>query len=260
MIKLPKKNVKLKDFFTKLGLKKIYDESIVNDSAQKKDKRLNKNPYPPELLDLYYLYELIRLNKRITILEYGCGWSTIMIHFAIKKLKLKMHSRFFERCHNPYRLYSLDNSKKFISISKKRLNAYSKNTKDVKFFYSNVVMDVFNGKYCSAYINHPIINPDFIYVDGPDQFEVKEKINNFTINSKSMMPMISDILKYEHFLVPGTIILFDGRQSNVRFFKTNLQRKWVDFYIGETGQHVFFLNEKPLGNINKKQLAFYNTK
>jgi hypothetical protein len=75
-----------------------------------------------------------------------------------------------------------------------------------------------------------------------------------------MMPMISDILKYENFLAPGTIILFDGRQSNVRFFKSNLQRKWSDFYINETGQHIFYLNEKPLGDINKDQLKFYNFK
>ena len=74
------------------------------------------------------------------------------------------------------------------------------------------------------------------------------------------MPMISDILKYEHFLTPGTIILFDGRQSNVRFFKSNLQRKWSDIYINATGQHIFYLNEKPLGDINNDQLKFYNFK
>ena len=46
-----------------------------------------KSPYPPDLLDLYYLYEIIRLNKRITILEYGSGWSTLILYKALLNLK-----------------------------------------------------------------------------------------------------------------------------------------------------------------------------
>ena len=261
MIKFPKKkNINLEKFFIKLGLKSIYDQSLIIESTSKLDKRMSKTPYPPDLLDLYYLHEFIRLNRRVNILEYGCGWSTVMIHFALKDLKSKLKNRTFKRCYNPFQLISLDDDKKFISVSKKRLKTFSKDTKDVKFFYSKVVMDTYNGKYCSKYINHPNINPDFIYIDGPDQFNIKGKINNFTINDRSMVPMISDVLRYEHFLMPGTIIFFDGRQSNVRFFKNNLQRKWINYYINETGQHVFYLNEKPLGAINKEQLAFYKGK
>ena len=258
MIKFPKKNISLKNFYIKLGLKKIYDESLRIENIT--DKRMSKNPYPPNLLDLYYIHEFIRLNRRVNILEYGSGWSTVVIHFALKNLKLKLKNKTYERCYNPFQLISLDDNKKFISISKKRLSTFSKDTKDVKFFYSRVVMDMYNEKYCSKYINHPNISPDFIYIDGPDQFNVKGKINNFTINDKVMMPMISDVLRFEHFLVPGTIILFDGRQANVRFFKSNLQRKWSDFHIDETGQHIFFLNEKPLGPIQIKQLAFYKSR
>jgi hypothetical protein len=257
-ITFPKRNINLKSFFYKIGLKEIYKEGSKKYSLKSKDKRLSKKPYPPDLQDLYYLYELISLNKRITILEYGCGWSTIIINKALRDLKVKFKGKFFSRCQNPYKLISLDNSKKFISISKKRIKKFTKQVSNVKFFFSNVNMTKFNGRYCSEYKNHPEINPDFIYVDGPDQFQIKKKINNFSIKSISMMPMICDILKYEHFLTPGTIILFDGRQSNARFFKSNCQRKWSDVYIKETGQHVFYLNEKPLGMINKNQLNFYN--
>lgn len=260
IIKLPKKNVNFKDFFNKIGLNEIYKQGIKNSLHVGKDKRLSKTPYPPDLLDLYYLYEIIRLNKRITILEYGCGWSTVIMNQALVNLKQKLKAKSYRRCYEPYKLVSLDNSKKFISISKQRLKKFSKNYKNVKFYFSKVNMCTFNDRYCSEYVKHPSINPDFIYVDGPDQFEIKKKINNFTIKSKSMMPMISDILKYEHFLTPGTIILFDGRQSNVRFFKSNLQRKWSDIYINATGQHIFYLNEKPLGDINNDQLKFYNFK
>ena len=256
MIKIPKKNTNLKSFFQKLGLNKIYKESSEYTSDQK-DKRLSGNPYSPDLLDLYYLYELIRLNKRITILEYGCGWSTVMIYFAIKKMKSIMKGKSFPRNYNPYQLFSLDNDKKFISISKKRLNVFSKNATEVKFFYSEVSMSTFNDRYCSKYNNHPLINPDFIYVDGPDQFNIKGKINSFNIGHKDFMPMTSDILKIEHFLKPGTIIVVDGRAANSRFLKTNFQRNWKYFYNSFNDQHVFLLDEKPLGTLNRNQLKFY---
>ena len=43
------------------------------------------------------------------------------------------------------------------------------------------------------------------------------------------MPMSCDILKIEYFLKPGTIIVVDGRTSNLRFLINNLQRKWSTF-------------------------------
>ena len=42
------------------------------------------------------------------------------------------------------------------------------------------------------------------------------------------MPMSCDILKIEHFLKPGTIIVVDGRAANSRFIKKNLQRNWTE--------------------------------
>ena len=71
------------------------------------------------------------------------------------------------------------------------------------------------------------------------------------------MPMSSDILKIEHFLKPGTIIIVDGRAANSRFLKTNLQRDWQYGYNQINDQHVFFLKKKALGKLNQKQLNFY---
>ena len=71
------------------------------------------------------------------------------------------------------------------------------------------------------------------------------------------MPMACDILKYEHFLTPGTIILTDGRTANARFLKSNFQRKWIYKHDIFNDQSIFFLNEKPLGKFNKEQINFY---
>ena len=72
--------------------------------------------------------------------------------------------------------------------------------------------------------------------------------------------MASDILKIEYFLIPGTIILVDGRGANVNFLKNNFQRNWKYVRLDKTDQHMFVLIDKPLGNINKNQIKFYNSK
>ena len=73
-----------------------------------------------------------------------------------------------------------------------------------------------------------------------------------------MMPMVSDILDIEYFLTPGTIILIDGRTANARFLNDNFKRKWDYKYLESLDLNIFFLNEKPLGKYNRRQLKFYN--
>ena len=43
----------------------------------------------PDLNDLYQIHELIILNKRTTVLEFGCGWSTIIIKNALEENRKK---------------------------------------------------------------------------------------------------------------------------------------------------------------------------
>lgn len=255
-INFPKKTNE-KNFFIKEGL-----DFLVPLSKKKinlKDERVNSKPHLPDLKDLYNLYQLIILNNRTTVLEYGCGWSTLVMHLALMKNKKKNNGKVFTRCGNPFELFALDNSKKFINISKIRVKKFSKNYKKVNFKYSKALMTKFNERYCTEYQNHPLLNPDFIYIDGPSQWTVKNKIENFTVNHFSMMPMICNILKFEHFLTPGTIIVSDGRTANVRFLKSNFQRNWKHYYKKEMDQHYFILNETSLGKWNDEQLKYYKT-
>ncbi len=69
------------------------------------------------------------------------------------------------------------------------------------------------------------INPDFIYLDGPDQFNAEGSYNGLSTRHKDFMPMSSDILIFEHFLNPGTIILVDGCTANARFLQKKLAKK-----------------------------------
>ena len=72
------------------------------------------------------------------------------------------------------------------------------------------------------------------------------------------MPMNSDLLKIEPYLIPGTILITDGRGANAQFLKSNFKRKWIYEYHNNYDQHIFYLNEDSLGNINTNLLNFYN--
>ena len=119
-------------------------------------------------------------------------------------------------------------------------------------------MSTFNGRICTQYKKLPLCNPDFIYLDGPSQFNVKKDINGISTRHKDMMPMVSDILKLEHFYTPGTIIVCDGRAANAKFLRDNFQRNWKYINDKKSDQHIFLLNDPMLGKYNKLQVKFYN--
>ena len=253
-LKIPKPT-NYEKFFFKQNLGWIV--KLSKKKVKLKDNRVNVKPHLPVLKDLYFLYQLIILNNRTTVLEYGCGWSTLIMHFALTMNEKRFNKKTFTRCGNPFDLICVDNSKKFLNIAKKRVNKYSKKFQKVKFFYSEARMAKFQNRYCTEYKNHPLCNPDLIYIDGPSQWTIKNKIENFTVNHFSMMPMVSDVLKFEHFLTPGTIIVIDGRTANARFLKSNFQRNWKYIHSLKSDQNYFYLDEKPLGKWNIEQLKFY---
>ena len=123
---------------------------------------------------------------------------------------------------------------------------------------STVEMNLFNGKICHFYNKLPLINPDLIYVDGPDQFEVVGDINGISTRQMDMLPMSGDVCRFEHFLLPGSIVLFDGRSANARFFLAESSRNWNYVYSPDIDQHYFHLNEAPFGRHNQLLLDFYN--
>ncbi len=274
-IKFPKKisEKNLIKFFNSEGLKDLISkkkymvdgyqvtrkdyEQNKSDKKGKFDIRKTKNPQPPEMMDLYRLYQFILLNKRTSVLEFGCGYSSLIICKALNKIRANNKGKKpFKRCVYPYKLFIIDNVKKYLNIVKKRLRKYGL-IKHVEFTYSRSKMTMYNGNFATEYLKLPRVNPDFIYLDGPNPFTINNSINNFTVSNLDMMPMSCDVLKIENFLTPGTIILVDGRVANARFLKNNFKRNWKEFYNKKFDQTVFLLDEKPLGPFNKEQIKFY---
>lgn len=209
--------------------------------------------YEPEIDDLVRLHWLITTRRVTTILEFGIGKSTIIFNDAIEK-NLKRDKQFVSknlRRNNLYECHTIDNYKKWINEVKKK-----NNLKRVRYHKSNLKMGTFQGRACTYYNPLPNICPDFIYLDGPDQFSPVGKINGLTTNHKDRMPMAADILVFEHFLTPGTLIVTDGRTANARFLKNNFQRDWCYYHDSENDQHYFELLEEPLGVYNFRQIEF----
>tara|TARA_B110000438_G_scaffold294498_1_gene336002 strand:- start:610 stop:1437 length:828 start_codon:yes stop_codon:yes gene_type:complete len=270
-VKFPKKiNLKKNEkFFLEKNLRDIVYKS--KKRPQGVNDMIIKEPYKPELDDLYRLYNFITLNKRTTILEFGSGYSSLIFLLALQHNKKKYFNKINSlRRNNLFELFIVDNEKKYLGLTKKRILNFKKNIKDKKlrkefdnikinFIFSDCVMTMYRGNYATEYTKLPLCNPDFIYLDAPDQFKIKEKINNFTTAHKDMMPMACDILKFENFLTPGTIIVVDGRAANSEFLLNNFKRKWLYLNDKMHDQHIFYLNSPALGKYNERQLKFYKS-
>lgn len=264
MIKIPpKKNIsEIKKFFEKRKLNYLLKN--YNDNFKKKvNSMIVDKPYLPELKDLYMLYQYVVLNKRTTILEFGSGWSSLILNIALKDLKRKYNKKIKKlRRQNPFELFILENEKKYLNISKKRILKYDKKLGNPKiktnFFFSEVNMVLYKEKIATEYKKIPLCNPDLVYIDGPNQYKVKKNIYGINTGHKDLMPMMCDVLKFEYFFIPGTIIILDGRAANAKFLKDHFKRKWRYIRDIKNDQHVFLLKDPILGKYNKLQTEFYN--
>ena len=246
---------------------KPFFEDFLNRSKKIEKKELNPNSmfqdhsYKPQTNDLMRLYEFIILNKRTTVLEFGSGWSTLIISIALNQLKKKYEHEIKElRRSDPFKIFTVENEKKFLNVTKKRVLNFSKCKnlpKNIFYHFAECNLCLYENKYAIEYTSLPICNPDFIYIDGPDIFNVKGQINKFSYGHQDIMPIICDILKMEYFLIPGTIILMDGRTANAQFLADNFKRKWLYYHDKVNDQNVLFLDAPSLGKLNNRLLDFY---
>ena len=191
---------KLNSFFKKLNFEKILKLSKLPD--QKINQLEMDKQFKPELMDLYRLYQFIILNKRTTILEFGSGWSTIIFAKALNDLNQKFSKdKKFLRRNNFCELFTIENEKKFMNMTKRNLKYFKKKTdlSKVHFHFTDLQMTTFNGLISTEYKTLPMCSPDFIYLDGPGQFSAKGKINGINTSHYDLVPMACDILKIEFF-------------------------------------------------------------
>ena len=218
----------------------------------------NLIPFPPELDDLARLHYIVLNRKVSTILEFGVGKSSKIFANALLINKKKYKKFFIEnlRKTNLFEIHSIDNYEKWIFECRKNIDQEYFDAGISNIHFSNLFTSEFNSRICTFYEKLPNISPDLIYLDGPDQFSALKDVRGISTRNQDRFPMSGDILAFEHFLHPGTLIVVDGRTANARFLKSNLQRKWCYSYSSKWDQHFFELLEDPLGKYNKANIDY----
>ena len=214
------------------------------------------DPFEPELVDLVRLHSLI-ISRRVTnVLEFGVGWSSLIMADALRLNESKHAATVSSRLRRtePFRLYSVDDSASWIKTAASRLESRLRSR--VHFIHSSVQMATFNDRICTRYNHLPDTCPDLIYLDGPSQSSAQGEVNGISTRHADRLPMSCDIAMMEHFLLPGTLIVVDGRTANVRFLLANLQRRWWHYHDRETDAHYLELREDPLGHYNDAQIRY----
>ncbi|MDB9898658.1 hypothetical protein OAD25_03150 [Gammaproteobacteria bacterium] len=216
------------------------------------------SPYRPVFGDLCRLHYIVLSNKMINVLEFGSGFSSVVISHALMILKNEFHSWANEnlRSKDPFKLFSVDENEYFSNLTTKRIGVSLQEYASISS--SNVTLKTHDSRYCTFFDNVPNVSPDFILLDGPDQYAAKDSINGFQISDAARMPMSADILGFEFFLNPGTLILVDGRTANVRFLKQYLKRNWIHTHDVDGDVHYLVLNEDPFGAYSKSIIDFKN--
>jgi len=169
-----------------------------------------------KLFDLAHIHRQVSNRAPKTILEFGCGTSTVIMAYALEELEKTGAVK------NPH-LHVVEASPEWIKIVESSIPDHLK--KYVTFHASPAVATEYESQIAHRHTILPDIIPDFIYLDGPSPANVTGQINGISFDI-SKPPISLDILLYEPLLRTGAFIILDGRVNNMYFLKRNLKRKY----------------------------------
>lgn len=204
--------------------------------------------YAPQFEDLVGLYSRVRRQNSVAALEFGSGWSTVVIASALKENARDKPINF--RHPNAFQVMSVEADTKYAEATQdlaKRLGLAN-----VHLHHSTPRMREWNGQAVHMFDRLPVFTADFIYLDGPDAYQVLGNVHGLDINFGDEvkvygLPMAADLLLMEPFFWPGTMLVVDGRGGNSSLLRHGFQRNWKYSYDSRVDQHEFFLDEEPWG-------------
>lgn len=212
---------------------------------------------PQDLRDLARLHWLVMSRKVFTVLEFGVGWSTLVLAAAIRTNQKRwddLNEPPKVRNQMPFSIHSVDASHEWIENTARLLP--DELTEYVTLHYSGIKAGTFNQRMCHFYDKMPDVVPDFIYLDGPHPADVSGEVNGLSWNNPDRTVLAGDLLVMEPTLLPGTCVLVDGRTNNARFLLNNLQRIWGVNHDAAGDITALELQEQPLGKINERTLNY----
>jgi hypothetical protein len=208
-------------------------------------------PFPPDVEDLVRIHKLIRKRHSFTVLEFGVGYSTLVIADALQKNEADweaLQNRPAIRNRYPFSVFSVDASQEWVATAERRIPEALRSR--IYLRHSTAHIGTFQGRMCHFYDQLPDIVPDFIYLDGPSPKDVQGSINGMSFQCDERTVMSGDLLLMEPILLPGTLILVDGRTNNARFLQRNFQRHWDMLHDAKGDITTFELSEDRLGPHN----------
>ncbi len=243
-----------REYIEREGLDHLIDFQINNDFKEGVFDAVSgrlATPFPPDPADLSRLHQLIRKRMSFTVLEFGVGYSTLVIADALRKnqhdwdgLKHKpaIRNRFM------FQLFSVDSSKSWVKHAQRLIPQDLADR--VHLHYTEVHIGTHNGQLCHFCDCLPDIIPDFIYCDGPGVKDVQGEIRGLSFQCDERTTMPADLLLMESTFLPGTFILVDGRTNNTRFLQRNFTRTYIVRHHRQDDVTTFELNEERLGKYN----------
>ncbi len=247
-------DIELEDYIKRENLDKIIDFDFLKDFKEGIYDAVSgqmTHPFPPVKQDLVQLHQFIRKKHFFTVLEFGVGYSTLVIADALMKNQIDFENlNPTPQIRNRYmfQLFSVDSSEKWLEISQKRIPDFL--TDRIHLSFSPVKIGMYQDQICSFYQKLPDIIPDFIYIDGPDPKAVEGDINGLSFQCWERTVMSGDVLLMESTMLPGTNIWLDGRTNNARFLERNFKRPFIKNWYKELDVTLFELNEERLGIYN----------
>ncbi len=217
--------------------------------------------YPPVMADLFSLYSIVKTEKVVNILEFGSGYSTLVFAKAIDENQLGFGEKYLQAIAFPkeFEIETIDASRKYSHLTKSRIPKQLQQRINFRISRPRIVLH--QNTPVMSFPASPTINPDLIYIDGPNPDQVSRTRKTYfrgsrNGKSKNSLPIAVDVLSLEYYLQPGTIIIVDGRGANAEFLKLNLKRTWKYNYLIATDQHIFQLISPSWGPRNTAELNF----
>jgi hypothetical protein len=191
----------------------------------------NAGEIPPVLYDLYHLHRLVRTRRPRTILEFGVGFSTIVLAHALD-MNLREQPDAGARKDKgapppPHRLWSVDANAAWIENARGKVPEPLR--RHVAFHHSDVRVIELAGQLCHRYERLPNIVPDFVYLDGPDPADVKGATDGLAFTLEHGGPRqvaAADVVLLEPSLKTGFFMVLDARFNNMHFLRHNLRRRY----------------------------------
>jgi len=212
-------------------------------------------PYGYEIDDLFHLYSTVRKSSCVSVLEFGSGWSTLVLALGLYENAQSFgeEHRQSVRHPNPFQLLTVDASEHWQGVALSRVPDWLKST--IRRVSCDVMLADRYGGYVHFFDKVPDFVADLIYLDGPDPEQVVGVVGGFEYGELHTLPMGADLLRLEPHLWPETMIITDGRTANARFLASNLRRNWQVLHDPFGDRTTFRLEETAFGPIGERHVA-----